>query len=502
MTVQAEVAPRLVPESRTHPLLWWLALAALLAVAIWLRQVLAANTDVSWLLTVGERVLSGQRLYVDVIETNPPMAVLVYMPGIVIAHALGLPVEAVTDALVFAAIVVSLAIVARILKHSTVLQGLPGWPLALLGFAMLAILPMQSFAQREHIALIALLPMLAVMAVRANGATPSLAAIVVAGVGAGITVAFKPHFAIGLLFGIGALAIQARSWRGLFAPENFITAAVAAIYVAMVVARFPEFFTVIMPLARDVYLPVGVSALALLERPGTSLWVIATVAAWLLKRRGGIDAATLLLLSVSLGFVVVFFLQRKGWTYHSYPMLALALLALGYAMLSKAPASRHGRAIGIGGIVLLAALFSQSLLWFLAVLDARALQPTVARLGPHPAILVISGEPAFGHPLVRAVGGTWVSRQQGLWVALYVKFLRRDGPLGADRDALLDRYAAREREMLIDDIRQHPPTVLLVDNLSDDNTAWLAAHPDVAELLKDFREVETINRVTILARRE
>jgi len=54
----------------------WLALAALLVIAITFRPFLPANTDVGWLLTVAERVLDGQRLYIDVIETNPAMAVL------------------------------------------------------------------------------------------------------------------------------------------------------------------------------------------------------------------------------------------------------------------------------------------------------------------------------------------------------------------------------------------------------------------------------------------
>jgi len=49
--------------------------------------VLPANADVSWLLTVAERVRDRQRLYVDVIETNLPMAVLIYIPGIAIARA-------------------------------------------------------------------------------------------------------------------------------------------------------------------------------------------------------------------------------------------------------------------------------------------------------------------------------------------------------------------------------------------------------------------------------
>jgi hypothetical protein len=96
------LAPRTRPASAASTrLLPWLALAALFVVAVALRHLLAANTDVSWLLTVGERVLSGQRLYVDVIETNPPMAVFAYLPGILLARALGMTAEIAVDVLVF-----------------------------------------------------------------------------------------------------------------------------------------------------------------------------------------------------------------------------------------------------------------------------------------------------------------------------------------------------------------------------------------------------------------
>jgi len=126
------------------------------------------------LLTVAERVWDGQRLYVDVIETNPPMAVTVYIPGIAIARAVGLPVEMVIDGLVFVAIFASLAIAAAILKNSMVLRGLAGWPLTLLAFAILAVLPTKIFGQRKHIAVLELLPAMALYAVRMKGQTPPL----------------------------------------------------------------------------------------------------------------------------------------------------------------------------------------------------------------------------------------------------------------------------------------------------------------------------------------
>jgi hypothetical protein len=59
---------------KTRVLAPWLMIVAVFAAAVLLRQLLPFNVDVSWWLTVGERMLDGQRLYVDFLDTNPPMA--------------------------------------------------------------------------------------------------------------------------------------------------------------------------------------------------------------------------------------------------------------------------------------------------------------------------------------------------------------------------------------------------------------------------------------------
>ena len=86
MTSTAEAAPHLplsAPAKRGQlSALWWLSILIVFVVAVLLRQVVPLNTDVSWLLTVGERVLNGERLYSDIVEINPPMAVLSYLLGI------------------------------------------------------------------------------------------------------------------------------------------------------------------------------------------------------------------------------------------------------------------------------------------------------------------------------------------------------------------------------------------------------------------------------------
>ena len=501
LNIEADARPARVGPAIAASPLPWLVLALLFAASLWLRHAVAANTDVSWLLTAAEKVMAGGRLYVDVIETNPPVAVLAYMPALWLAKAPGVPAEIVVDGLVFAAIFGSLGLVSRILKPSSVLNDLPGWPLAWLGFAVLAILPAQTFGQREHIAVVALLPMLAVIARRMQREAPPLWAVVVAGSGAALALSFKPQFAIGLGCAVVAASAYTRHWRLLVMPENLVTAAFAALYLAGTVMLYPEFFTVILPLLRDVYVPVGLPLSEMIDRPAMSLWAIAMLAAWLLGR-SPLGAPLVVLSSSSAGFAVVYLLQRKGWPYHSYPMLALALLGLGMALMTYVPNGQSGRVWRAAATLLLAAVFAKSMLWFDVAFDARPLQVAVAKLGPHPSVLAVSGEPGIGHPLVRMLGGKWVSRQQGLWVATYAEYLRRNGPLSPEREAALDAHAARERAMLIEDIRRTPPSVVLVDDLTGRGGAWLAAHPDVAVLLKDYRPVETVNRVVILTRRD
>ena len=208
----------------------------------------------------------------------------------------------------------------------------------------------------------------------------------------------------------------------------------------------------------------------------------------------------LLLLTTSLGLAAIFVLQRKGWPYHSYPMITLVMLALGYALASNTPRTALDRTCRAGAIALFAILFARSMLWFDVAFDARPLQATVARLGPNPKILAISAEPGLGHPLVRALNGTWVSRQWGLWVEAYLDYMRQHDMIGPQANPELDIYAARERAMLIEDINRVRPSVILVDNLTGDGSAWLQSHPDVSGLSRDYQLVETINRVDILSR--
>ncbi len=486
---------------RTRTVAPWLAVAAVFVAAVLLRQVVPVNVDVSWYLIVSERMLDGQRLYVDILETNPPMAVSVYWLGVALARATGVRPEVVTDGLIFLLIAASLALTWRILQYSSLRGRVAGGALAVWAAVLLCVLPMYDFGQREHLAVLAMLPAIAVYILRGNREVVTLAAVLIAALGAAITLSFKPYFVFAVGFCIFAAAAQARDWRVVFAPENWIAAALVVVYAICIFVFYPEYFTIIYPLARDVYLLLKAPILALFSTSATALWVGAVVIVLALQsRQQKLDAACFVLLAGSFGFAISFFVQRKGWDYHAYPMVALGLLAAGFAISATGTERTSSRRLRVAAMFVVVAMFAKACMGFNASVDVRQIQDQVARLGPHPRILMLGAAAVIGHPMVRTLQGTWVSRQNALWVRGTVRRSLLDETIDPQTAARLEGYVARERAGLIEDFRKQPPDVILVDNQDSDWGSWARADPELSALLKSYTPVRTINGIDILER--
>lgn len=475
-------------------LISWLLLGMVFAIAILLRQVVPLNTDVSWLLVVCERMLDGQHLYGDIIEINPPMAAYAYLPGVALARLLGVDPRHVIDAQLLLLAAGSLFAVSRILRLSPANCG----PLAIWAAAVVTVLPMHVFAQREHMAMLTFLPALAVYALRSRGELVPLWALLIAGVGAGITLAFKPFFTVPAALCILFAAIRSRSWLTLFAPENIIAAVLVIMASVGTYVFYPEYFTITYPLVRDTYLSWSMPVSVIFINDATLVFAVAMVSVLLARKKQADDSLLLVMALASTGFAVSFFLQRRGWAYHSYPMVAVALLAMGYALTGPAGArSRFGEAVSA---LVLAVSFLVGMQWFYAGVYVGPVRQAVEGLVPHPKILVLSGEAAIGHPLVRDVGGVWVSRQENLWIREFVRLTRERTVVDADTDAKLKDYLALERKWLIEDFKKLPPDLVLVDNLRSEWGVWARADAEVSELLKSYTLLRTVEGIDILRR--
>jgi hypothetical protein len=479
-----------------------LATGLVFLAAILLRQMVPLNTDVSWLLVVCERMLDGQHLYGDIIEINPPMAAYAYLPGVALARLLGVDPRQVIDAQLLLLAAASMFAVSRILRLSPALAGLNWGPFVIWTAAVVTVLPMHVFAQREHIALLTFLPALAVYARRSNREAVPLWAILIAGAGAGITLAFKPFFTVPAALCILFAAIRSRSFATLFVPENIIAAVLVICVSVATYLVYPEYFTVTYPLVRDTYLSWSMSPSVIFLNDATLVFAIAMVSVLLARQKQAVDAPLLVMVIAACGFAVSFFLQRRGWAYHSYPMVAVALLAMGYALTGVTDAGRRSRRVELASAFMLAITFVVGMLWFHANVYVGPIRQAVEGLKPNPRILVLSGEAAIGHPLVRDLGGVWVSRQENLWIREFVRLTREKTSVDAAMDAKLDGYLALERKWLIEDFRRLPPDIVLIDNLRNDWGAWARADAEVTELLKPYTLVRNVEGIDVLRRND
>jgi hypothetical protein len=173
---------------------------------------------------------------------------------------------------------------------------------------------------------------------------------------------------------------------------------------------------------------------------------------------------------------------------------------MGYALTGAAESrSRRGEAVSA---FVLAVTFVVGMLWFYAGVYVGPVRQAVEGLVPHPRILVLSGEAAIGHPLVRDINGVWVSRQENLWIREFVRLTRERTVVDAATDAKLNDYLALERKWLIEDFKKLPPDLVLVDNLRNDWGAWARADAEVSQLLNSYTRVRSVEGIDILRRKE
>ena len=472
----------------------WQALTAALLLAALVLGVLVSVPDVTWLIYAGEKLLDGHRLYADVLEVNPPLSVLAYVPAIGIARLVGAPPEAVVAGLVVLGAVGSLTLAGAILKPLIGQDLVRGWMLAATGAFVLGVLPAAAFGEREHLAVICLLPFLCLCMARAEGVRAAAALAVLAGVGLGLAVCLKPHVAAAA--GLPALWAMRRTAR--FAPwrqaELLTGALVMVAYAALILLAFPDYLNRVAPVVRDVYLPIRAPLWQLLVLPGVPLAVGSVAVARVMRLERRWLAAPLM---AAVGGAIAFAVQAKGFPYHAYPMLAFtALGVLGAAAMT--PPSRARAWSRLDRLMLLAPPVA-AMLWLFSNIDSDALARQVRALGPSPRLIAVTGNLGIGMAVARAAGADWVGSQCSQWISEGVLRREEAEPLGAGERARLDGLLAEDRSRLAGDIMRGRPQVVLFDRKKFDWRAWALHDPVIAGAMKGYRLTATVKGVEVWA---
>ncbi|WP_036289925.1 hypothetical protein [Methylosinus sp. PW1] len=473
--------------------------AALAVVAVAQQLIGHIDCDVSWFLTFAEKVLDGRIAYVEASDPNPPAAFLSLMPAVLLARALHLPTEAMVAALVFLAAAGSIGLSFLLLRHGAA-RGRREWmPLLNAAIFLLLVAPEIVFAEREHIALLALLPLLAALA-EERAPAPRLARLV-AGLCGGLAVAMKPHFILAIILPALALAWRERSARALLRAELVAAALAAVVAIGATLIAFPAYVGEALPLALEVYGPAR-DDLGHFLAHSLALAYLALLAGFLVAARGAaLGRASLVALAASLGFFAAFLLQGKGWMNHAYPAMVLLLFAwIFFALRDDATGLRAALTKFLFVPALLAAPAYFGIVEQLTDREEHeGLTAAVAAVAPpHPRIATIASQLDFGHPLTRRLAGEWVGRQNALFVTAAVgRLLETAGP---ERRQRLEARRSADLAALAEDIRAGRPDIIVAEDRA--TREWVLKRPEMAGALDGYRLAKQAGDIEIWRRAE
>lgn len=453
-------------------------LTALGALLLWLAVFWSGPliNDVAWQLWIGQQINGGATLYGDILEVNPPLWFWIGAGIERIASATGLFGVHVL-ALAFAAYgAVALLVALRLIE-----QGPQRWAMGLGLAATLFLTSPYAHLQREQFLLMAVLPYLALIARRAEGAKVALPLALTAGLLAAPGLALKHHF---LIFP-AALELWLLWQRRRFAirPEHLALAAAALVYGAAVLLFAPAYLRTMLPLLQASYHGYNPPLWTLLLQPALVVAIIAVVAA-LLARRGGsvfLHAAA----AGTAAFGLIFILQGKNFHYQAIPAMGLGLVTMVAVVLD--PASRDGRLVGLLGLAV-------SLMVPFKAGGARhdgVFVRAVADLPAGQGVAMLSASQALAWPAMYERPLVYRARTMGLWMVLspWQDELDRAG------DPKMAALGTAVRQELAAEIACHRPGLVVVDTRyaeevpGGDLLKWFEAEPRFRAALASYREI-------------
>ena len=382
---------------------------------------LPLNHDVAWLLDAGSRWAAGERLYVDLIEVNPPL--VFYLYGLI---TLGLWTK--LSFIAGLSVVIGLTSV-----WAARLQG-AWWGVG----SVIVILAagVADFGQRDHFALIVAIPYLFAERVSRNER-------LLIGAVAFLGFALKPYLLLIPAMATIGRVLSRRSPTVAFPPENVALGSLGLVYLVIACALYPEFFASMVPLGSFVYFAYGTELNT--DLPTVLITMISFIAIASRLRSKELWPFA----GAAFGAFGSFYVQGRYWSYHLVPALGLTALFLLVSVRRSPPLF----AAALGIIILLGGgLHAYQRRYYLDHIPKGSSN-----------VLFVSAHVTSAYPFVVERGVRHTSRYPALWTLPGAwQIINDPGRSAADR-----RKAAaimlETRDDVVGDIVRHCPDAILVD---------------------------------------
>jgi hypothetical protein len=368
-------------------------------------------------LDAAQRWWSGQRLYTDIVEINPP---LIFIENVLLTGG------NLTKTTYLVGVCVVIGISASWVRR------VGGNPFAAIAAMVLG--GWTDFGQRDHLALIFLLPYLSTK--EDNKAV---------GLWAFLGVGLKPYFAAIPLFFVFARCLLERSTKPMWQPQNWVLGICCVAYVAITALVWPQYFSEIIPTAQFVYAAYGTA-------PATSYLLIAALIGLLLLTVVLSQPKLIPLAAATLGAIVAFFIQGRYWSYQFIPSVGLTIYLVWLAL----PMERRAMQIPLA-VILLAMIGVQLVAGPYALYYANPIPRGVR------AVAFFSDNVAAAYPHVFDCQVVHTSRFPALWTIPGAWNALNDRASSSETRLQARHLLSREKLAVREDIRNGRPEIIFSD---------------------------------------
>ena len=421
---------------------------------------LPLGRDIAWQMWIARQLIGGASLYHDILETNPPLWFWLAVPVQRLAERFEiLPQDALIGA-VFGYIALAQLLFARLIADLEARRR--AWLLVATAIAVIFV-PIADFAQREHLVLIAAIPYCALVACRAEERVVPWWLAVAVGLLAAVTFALKHYFVAPLLLlEVWILWRLRREWNP-FRPELLALVGAATLYAASLYLCSAAYLTTIVPMLKLAYSAYGRPLRVQLINPNTIFWILGALLVYGLRAIR--DSLTMAYAVAVVGFVVCYFIQHKGFSYHAIPATGLLFIILGI-LLPMQHQARTSSVLYVGTMSILGLVLTIPLVVGLYVTLTRE-EPSVIKdlLRGTPrgsSVIMLTADPSRIWPMVENQGYVWPSRYFGMWMLpAFAEEIRTKGKLSLPMQEL-----AREvRAQTLMDLKCNPPEIIIIHDL-------------------------------------
>ena len=448
----------------------------LISLSYFIQSKIFISNDVGYLLHMSNIMLHGGKYVTDILETNPPMIMYLYMPILALAKLTHFSFTTCIHLYVILLSSISFGLSLHFIRQVTNNKNL----IYMMAYGIiftLFFLPIHQFAQREHLLVILTLPYIFSVAVMLHNIKINLFMRLIVGFGAALGFALKPYFLTTLILIESYYLVEKKHILHSIRIETITIASVFFIYLSLIFILQPNYIYILLPLISRVYFPgIEESWQRIISNPMIVYCAISILSYTILHRRIKHSILGNILVLSCLGYLLSLLITRTTWFYHIMPALSFAcLLNMFYVGEFSNPETNEKKSsINLNnGFSILASLILLGLpLWnfFLmtkhSIDDAKngSVNKLVTYINenmPNSSLYSISPNPSF--PLVYQTNSTYGSRFPFFW---WVRGIQKLSGYPKE-NKLLSKMVEMDKNFLIesfaDDLDKFKTTLIIVN---------------------------------------